>query len=231
MLPPLPRNRHARLLIAVCVAALGVHALVAAARLQRWLLSAAGTAYSTAAAPQHAQKGPPSILLVLADQWRASALSAARPGRDATYPLTPRLDAFAAGPGGVRFERAYATNPVCTPSRASLLTGRWSHETGVTAVNLMLPRAERTLAEALRDSPANYSTHYIGKLHIDGDAKPGLVRKGTWHRRGFEGFEGFNRGHLYVLVPAAVAAALRSASAATPLLLLLRAAPFPPLSP
>ena len=50
------------------------------------------------------------------------------------------------------------------------------------------------MAEAFHD--AGYATHYIGKWHMDGDPKPGFVPPG-WRRRGFETFEGFNRGHYY----------------------------------
>lgn len=61
----------------------------------------------------------PNIILVVSDQHRADL------SRAAGYPLdtTPRLDAL--GRAGVRFDLAYATAPLCVPSRISMLTGRW----------------------------------------------------------------------------------------------------------
>ena len=72
----------------------------------------------------------------------------------------------------------------------------WSHHRhGLIAVNLMLPRTARTIAMAFNATGA-YNTGYIGKLHIDGDARPGFVPQG-WRRRVFSIMEGFNRGHAY----------------------------------
>ncbi len=60
--------------------------------------------------------------------------------------------------------------------------------------DLMLPPSEICWPELFHD--AGYATHYVGKWHMDGTAKPGFVPPG-WRRRGFETFEGFNRGHVY----------------------------------
>ncbi len=78
----------------------------------------------------------PNILLVMSDQQRADSLACY--GGQAV--ATPHLDRLAAE--GVLFERAYCTNPICTPSRASLLTGHHLPRHGVTALNS--PLAERT---------------------------------------------------------------------------------------
>lgn len=138
---------------------------------------------STAAQPQK-----PNVLFVLADQWRASALGS---GSDEVV-RTPHLDRFAAQ--GVNCRRAYAANPVCTPNRSCILTGRFSHQNGMISNDLMLPPSEVCWPETYRD--AGYATHYIGKWHLDGTDKPGYVPPG-WRRRGFSTFEGFNRGHVY----------------------------------
>lgn len=58
----------------------------------------------------------PNVLLVLADQHHAGLLGCA----GHPQALTPRLDAFAAG--SLRFDRAYCQNPICTPSRVSILS-------------------------------------------------------------------------------------------------------------
>ncbi|MFG0334243.1 MAG: sulfatase [Maioricimonas sp. JB049] len=130
----------------------------------------------------------PNLLFILADQWRGSALGV---GSDEVV-RTPHIDRLTEQ--GTHFPRAYAANPVCTPNRSCLLTGRYSHQTGMITNNLMLPPEEVCWPEVFRD--AGYATHYIGKWHMDGNEKPGFVPPG-WRRRGFETFEGFNRGHVY----------------------------------
>ena len=133
-----------------------------------------------------------NVLLVLTDQWRYSAMSSV-PFRLRDFGIrTPSLDAFSAE--SVVFDRAFTPNPVCTPARASLLTGRYSHQHGLTTTNLALPRGEQTLAMALAAN--GYRTFYQGKWHLDGDPSPGFVPSG-WRRFGFDHFEGFNRGHRY----------------------------------
>ena len=131
---------------------------------------------------------PPNVLFVLADQWRSSAFGF---GSD-TVVRTPHFDRLARE--GANWSRAYAANPVCTPNRACILTGRYSHQTGMIRNDIQLPPGELCWPQLLRD--AGYATHYIGKWHLDGPPKPGYVPPG-WRRRGFAGFEGFNRGHIY----------------------------------
>src|SRR5437870_3941048 len=67
----------------------------------------------------------PNILVIITDQQRASMLSCA----GNPYVKTPNLDSLAAN--GVRFERTYVTNPVCSPSRMSLMTGRMPSSIGM----------------------------------------------------------------------------------------------------
>jgi len=135
---------------------------------------------------------PPNLLFVLADQWRFSAFG------HGTDPLveTPTFDQLAAD--GARWTRAYAADPVCSPNRSAVITGRFPHQTGLINNNLMLPPAERCIGEVFGD--AGYATHYVGKWHMDGEDKPGFVPPG-WRRRGYETFEGFNRGHFYYETP------------------------------
>lgn len=147
------------------------------------------TAASCAVAPAATgQARPTNLLFVLADQWRSSAFGF---GSDAVV-RTPNFDQLAKT--GANWRRAYASNPVCTPNRACILTGRYSHQTGMLKNNLQLPPDEVCWPELFR--AAGYATHYIGKWHLDGLAKPGFVPPG-WRRRGFSTFEGFNRGHVY----------------------------------
>lgn len=138
--------------------------------------------------PDAPDRKPTNVLFVLADQWRFSAFS------HCGDPVvnTPNFDRLAEQ--GARFTRAYAANPVCTPNRSCILTGRYSHQHGMIFNNIMLPPRERTIAKVF--SGAGYATHYVGKFHIDGKDMPGFVPPG-WRRRSFQTFEGFNRGHWY----------------------------------
>lgn len=154
---------------------------------RREFLAAASGATTISAGAQTAS-APTNILFVLADQWRSSALGL---GSDALV-RTPHIDGLAAG--GANWQRAYAANPVCTPNRACILTGRHSHQTGMVRNDIQLPPQEVCWPQLLHS--AGYATHYVGKWHLDGPPKPGYVPPG-WRRRGFATFEGFNRGHIY----------------------------------
>ncbi|MXY70269.1 MAG: sulfatase [Acidobacteriia bacterium] len=153
---------------------------------REFLAAASGAA--TVSGGCETAKAPTNILFVLADQWRSSALGC---GSDAVV-RTPYIDGLAAE--GANWQRAYAANPVCTPNRACILTGRHSHQTGMVRNDIQLPPQEVCWPELLRS--AGYATHYVGKWHLDGPPKPGYVPPG-WRRRGFATFEGFNRGHVY----------------------------------
>jgi len=132
----------------------------------------------------------PNVLFVLVDQWRYCSLSHSN-HRDQLV-QTPNLDVLAQQ--GVHWSRCYSAHPLCTPNRAAIITGRFPHETGMIENNLMLPPDERCIADVFGE--AGYKTHYIGKWHMDGEAKPGFVPQ-NWRRRGFQTFVGFNRGHYY----------------------------------
>ncbi len=102
---------------------------------------------------------------------------------------TPHIDAIAHR--GAICTSFYATSPVCTPSRAALLTGRFPQNTGAIANNLPLRDDVRTFAQRLQEH--GYATGYAGKWHLDGDGKP------QWEPRRNFGFADnrfmFNRGH------------------------------------
>jgi len=157
---------------------------------RRTFLKATGVAALAAGLPSYARvhAGRWNLLFIMADQWRASALGH---GSDSVV-ATPNIDRLMQQ--GLRCNRAYAANPVCAPSRASIMTGRLSHQHGVIENQLTLPPTERGVAQSFGE--AGYDTHYIGKWHLDGVARPGFVPPG-WRRHGFETFEGFNRGHRY----------------------------------
>jgi arylsulfatase A-like enzyme len=102
---------------------------------------------------------------------------------------TPNIDWLAEN--GAICDRFYATSPVCTPSRAALMTGLYPQNTGSISNNLPMKDEMVTFAEELRRR--GYATGYAGKWHLDGDAKPG------WAPERKFGFEDnrymFNRGH------------------------------------
>lgn len=126
------------------------------------LLAAAGWTL-TAGAGDPAR---PNIVLVMADDmgWGQTSYN--------HHPIlkTPNLDAMAAN--GLRFDRFYAGAPVCSPTRATVLTGRTGARTGVPAHGFPLRLQEKTLAQAVRS--AGYATAHFGKWHLNGLRGPGV---------------------------------------------------------
>lgn len=114
-------------------------------------------------APLFAAK--PNIIFVMADDmgWGQTGYRG--------HPIlkTPNLDAMAEN--GLRFERFYAGCPVCSPTRASVLTGRSNDRTGVLTHGYALRPQEKTIAQALRAD--GYATGHFGKWHLDGFKGPG----------------------------------------------------------
>ena len=103
----------------------------------------------------------PNILFIMSDDHAAHAIGAYG-GRLAALNPTPTLDRLAAE--GVRFTNAFCTNSICTPSRATLLTGQYSHVNGVTTLSGRLEADRQYLATAMRQ--AGYETAMIGKWHL-----------------------------------------------------------------
>jgi arylsulfatase A-like enzyme len=99
----------------------------------------------------------PNILLITSDQQHWDTLGATNPRIQ-----TPALDRL--GREGVRFDRAYCTNPVCSPSRSSIITGlypAWHH---CWTIGVKLPEDVPTVGDAL--GAAGYDTSLIGKAHF-----------------------------------------------------------------
>lgn len=98
---------------------------------------------------------------------------------------TPHLDAMASN--GLRFDRFYAGASNCSPSRATVLTGRSNDRTGVATHGYPLRLQEKTIAQAL--SSAGYATGHFGKWHLNGLRGPGVpVLADDSHHPGAFGF-------------------------------------------
>ena len=102
----------------------------------------------------------PNILFVCTDQQSAGAMGCAG-NADLK---TPAMDKLAES--GVLFENAYCTDPVCTPSRSSLFTGRMPHETGVTENHLGIPQRYRSQELGTVFDNSGYDCAYAGKWHL-----------------------------------------------------------------
>ncbi|MEI6357380.1 MAG: sulfatase-like hydrolase/transferase, partial [Verrucomicrobiota bacterium] len=99
----------------------------------------------------------PNILFIMTDDHAAHAISA----YGSTVNTTPNMDRLAAQ--GLRLGRCYAVNSICTPSRATILTGQYSHKNGVPVFNHLDP-ASVTVAHRLQQ--AGYHTAMLGKWHL-----------------------------------------------------------------
>lgn len=113
-----------------------------------------------------AARRPPNLLVVMADDHSADVYGAYGNARVAT----PNLDALAAE--GIRFDRAYANQPVCTPSRQSLLTGRYPHAVGVTLLFSALDESTLSIADHL--GAHGYRSAAIGKMHFNSASRHGF---------------------------------------------------------
>ena len=127
---------------------------------RRTALGALATPFaaSLARAMQSNNGRPKNVLLIMSDQHKPDALGASgnRVAR------TPNLDAFAGT--ATNFSNCYCSNPVCTPSRASLLTGLYTHNHGALNNITPWPFEHKTMAHMF--SGAGYMSSLIGKMHF-----------------------------------------------------------------
>ncbi len=130
-------------------------------------------------------ESPPNILIILVDDLGYGDLSS----YGAKDLRTPNIDRLIAS--GMKFTRFYANCPVCSPTRAALLTGRYQELVGVPGVIRThadnnwgyLSRSAKLLPQVLK--PAGYDSAIIGKWHL------GLEPPNIPTRRGFDYFHGF----------------------------------------
>jgi N-acetylglucosamine-6-sulfatase len=122
-----------------------------------------------AQAQAEAPKSRPNVLVILCDDLRWDALGyAGNP-----YVKTPQIDRLAAE--GITFANAFCTTSLCSPSRASILSGLYAHSHGVLNNFTEYPRALASFPRALQ--AAGYETAYIGKYHMgeeNDEKRPGF---------------------------------------------------------
>jgi arylsulfatase A-like enzyme len=138
-----------------------------------------------------------NILVFFADDLGQRDLGCYNPE---TFYETPHLDNLAKS--GVRFSNGYSASQVCSPSRYSLMTGKWPTRSGITnyiggerverfapaPYTWALPAGETTLAEALK--AAGYQSTYVGKWHLGKDETDWPEHHGFDHN-----IAGFGAGH------------------------------------
>ena len=122
----------------------------------------------------------PNILVLMCDQLQARAIS------DAALCDTPNIDRLRRR--GVGFLRAYTPNAVCSPARASLMTGKLPHNHNVLWVTHTMPHDQVRIREGLPHFAedlvaAGYTTSYVGKWHVEPSERPswyGWQRDRSW---------------------------------------------------
>ena len=139
---------------------------------QRWLLSALialGLVYAhTLLAAAGAPAKPKNIIYILTDDQRFDEVGFINPILE-----TPNMDALAAK--GVHFKNAFVTTALCSPSRATILTGQYMHSHGVVDNNK--PSKDDAVYFPAYLQQAGYETAFIGKWHMGGhhdDPQPGF---------------------------------------------------------
>lgn len=129
----------------------------------------------------------PNVVYVFADQWRAQATGYA--GNEQVQ--TPNLDRLAAQ--SIDFSHAVAGIPVCSPSRACLLTGQYPLTHGVFVNDVHLSDDAVGLGNAFQQG--GYDTAYIGKWHVDGRGRQGYIPPQS--RQGFDYWKVLECTHDY----------------------------------
>jgi N-acetylglucosamine-6-sulfatase len=136
------------------------------------------------AAPTQPSVARPNFVVILADDMAYGLFGA---GRRVPFLQLPHLDRLAAQ--GVQFDRAYVTTSLCSPSRASILSGLYAHTHGVNVNETQeLSPDVATFPQLMRQ--AGYRTAYVGKWHMDSSTdapRPGFDHwvsfrgQGTYH--------------------------------------------------
>ena len=122
--------------------------------------------FLTAALAAGAQTKRPNTLFILIDDLRYDALGCL----GHPWLKTPNIDRIAKE--GAIFRNAFVTTPLCSPSRASFLTGRWVQAHGVKGNGNNNSLSQRLVTYPALQQKAGYETAYVGKIHMGNDASP-----------------------------------------------------------
>jgi arylsulfatase A-like enzyme len=141
----------------------------------------------TACLSLSAHAAQPNIVFIIADQWRAQAFGFAG---DPNI-KTPHFDRFERE--SVNFTQAVSGQPVCTPARASLLTGQRPLTHGLFINDVPLKAEAVTIAEVLKSE--GYATGCIGKWHVDGHGRSNFIPRER--RQGFDYWKVLECTHAY----------------------------------
>ena len=125
-----------------------------AARLLSMVLVCAHLSPGLRAAPLPTR---PNIIVILMDDLRWDEM-------DYPFVRSPNIQRIARD--GVRFTNAFVTTPLCSPSRASILTGQYAHKHGITDNTDRSKRSHELLTFPRLLHDAGYETAFIGKWHI-----------------------------------------------------------------
>ena len=125
--------------------------------------------WPTSAAAQAPAESRPNVIVFVGDDlgWRDTGPY----GNGAIH--TPNIDRLARS--GLRVERAFGTSPQCSPSRISILTGKYAHSTGTEDLHMPLPERERILPSHLH--ARGYFTGHMAKTHYG----PAAERQFQWY--------------------------------------------------
>jgi arylsulfatase A-like enzyme len=152
-----------------------------------YLLCTFGFFRAAGSSPTDRDKPKPNIIVILADQWRAQAFGyVGNPNVK-----TPYLDQLACQ--SIQLVNAVAGVPVCSPTRASLLTGQRPLTHGVFLNDVPLDPKAVTLPKVLQ--AAGYDTAAIGKWHIDGHGRSNFIPRER--RQGFDYWKVLECTHDY----------------------------------
>lgn len=135
-----------------------------------------------------AEQSKPNVVVLLTDQWRAQATGYSGDPNVST----PHLDSLAAQ--SINFKNAVSGMPVCSPFRASLLTGQRPLTHGIFMNDVQLDTNAVTMGKVF--AKAGYDTGYIGKWHLDGHGRLQYIPPGA-RRHGFQFWKGNECTHNY----------------------------------
>lgn len=134
----------------------------------------------------HGQEAKPNIIFIYTDDQRYDCLGVVQEeqGDKARFPWleTPNLDRLAAE--GIRFRNAFVVQSLCTPSRASFLTGKYTHSHNIYTNFTNFPGDMNHWGHELKN--AGYQTAYIGKWHMgdEGGKRPGFSYSASYRGQG-----------------------------------------------